>query len=148
MKHKVSYWLLFLGISIIVILSLGGGLWGADQSIGHWTGLLFERICHQNPTRSFQFGGVPMAVNSRCFGVFVGLWSGWLAIPLIIRVTTKKDWTRLFLFLAVMLQIIDYMGNHIFWENTNATRAILGFVLGASVAIFLSELFQIKNKKE
>lgn len=147
MKHAKSYGLLLAGLSVMVILSLGGGLWGAEQSIGHWTGLLFERVCHQNPLRSFQFNGVPMAVNSRCFGIFVGLWSGWLSTPLIIRVESKNYWRSWFLFLAVMLQIIDYMGNHILWENTNATRATLGFILGIAVALFLSDFFQTKIKK-
>ena len=147
MKHLLSYYLLFLGISITVILSVGGGLWGAEQSIGHWTGYLFERICHQNPLRSFQFNDVPMAVNSRCFGVFLGLWAGWLAIPAVIRLPLKKPWKSWFLFLAVMLQIIDYTGNHFLWENTNATRVIFGFTLGAAVATFLSDFFRIKINK-
>ncbi|WP_234569528.1 DUF2085 domain-containing protein [Rhodohalobacter sp. 614A] len=147
MTNKRSYWLLFAGLTAIVILSLGGGLWGAEQSIGHWTGLLFERVCHQNPQRSFQFNGVPMAVNSRCFGIFTGLWSGWFFVPLIIKKWRKIYWISWFLFLAVMLQIIDYMGNHILWENTNATRVVSGFILGIAVAIFLSDLFRTKNKK-
>lgn len=147
MGNKKGYWLLLAGLTIMVILSLGGGLWGAEQSIGHWTGLLFERVCHQNPQRSFQFNGVPMAVNSRCFGIFFGLWSGWLSIPFITRCFSKNYWISWFLFLAVMLQIIDYMGNHILWENTNATRVVLGFILGIAVALFLADLFRTKIKK-
>lgn len=147
MTNKKGYWLLLTGLTIMVILSLGGGLWGAEQSIGHWTGLLFERVCHQNPQRSFQFNGVPMAVNSRCFGIFFGLWSGWLSIPFIIRWLSKNYWISWFLFLAVMLQIIDYMGNHILWENTNATRVVCGFILGMAVTLFLSDLFRTKIKK-
>ena len=147
MTNTKSYWLLLVGITLMVILSLGGGLWGAEQSIGHWTGLLFERICHQNPLRSFQFNGVPMAVNSRCFGIFVGLWGGWLFIPFIIKGSFKKSWKSWFLFLAVMLQIIDYTGNHILWENTNVTRASLGGILGIAVTLFLSDLFKPKIKR-
>lgn len=147
MQNKKSYWLLLLAITIMVILSLGGGLWGAEQSIGHWTGKLFERICHQDPMRSFSVNGVPMAVNSRCFGIFLGLWAGWLSIPLFIQIHLQKYWKNWFLFLAVMLQIIDYTGNHILWENTNATRAILGLLLGVAVTFFISDLFQTNNKQ-
>lgn len=131
----------------MVILSLGGGLWGAEQSIGHWTGRLFERVCHQNPLRSLQVNGVPMAVNSRCFGIFFGLWTGWLSIPFVVRVyiQAQKNWRMWFLFLAVMLQIIDYTGNEILWVNTNATRAALGFILGVAVTQFLSDLFQTQK---
>lgn len=147
MQHKRMYWILFTALTLVVVFSLGGGLWGAEQSIGHWTGFLFERVCHQNPQRSFQFNGVPMAVNSRCFGIFSGLWAGWLAIPLLIGIKSKKYWGFWFLFLAVMLQIIDYMGNHILWENTNVTRVVLGFLLGVAVTVFISDVFQTKNKQ-
>lgn len=146
MKNVKSYGLLFLGLSIMLILSLGGGLWGAEQSIGHWTGKLFENVCHQDPVRSFSFNGTPMAVNSRCFGIISGLWVGWLMIPVFIRFTLKKNWTNWLLLLAVMLQIIDYMGNHILWENSNISRAVLGLLLGIAVAIFLSGLFKCKRK--
>jgi uncharacterized membrane protein len=85
-----------------------------------------------------------MAVNSRCFGIFAGLWFGWLLIPLLLRSKTiRPEATAGFLFLAVMLQIIDYTGNQIsFWENTNDSRALVGFLLGASVSVFLSNLFK------
>lgn len=146
MKNAASYWLLFLGLSVLLILSLGGGLWGAEQSIGHWTGKLFENVCHQDPARSFSFNGTPMAVNSRCFGVFTGLWIGWLMIPVLILFTLKKIWTNWLLLLAVMLQIIDYMGNHILWENSNISRVVLGLLLGIAVAVFLSDLFKRKRK--
>lgn len=146
MQYVKSYWLLLFALTLLVILSLGGGLWGAEQSIGHWTGLLFERVCHQNPLRSFHFNGVPMAVNSRCFGIFLGLWAGWLFIPFTNRIQPKNYWGLCFLFLAVMLQIIDYTGNHFLWENTNATRAVIGLILGIAVAFFLSDLFQTKSR--
>ncbi len=145
MKNVRSYWLLLAGFSIMLVLSLGGGLWGAEQSIGHWTGKLFEKVCHQNPMRSFTFYGTPMAVNSRCFGIFLGLWSGWLLIPFFVWSSFKKDWTNWFLLLAVMLQIFDYMGNHLLWENNNASRAVLGLILGVAIAIFLSDLFKRKK---
>ncbi len=147
MKNKWFYGSVAVLLTIMVILSLGGGLWGAEHSIGHWTGKLFERVCHQNPERSFTFNGIPMAVNSRCFGIFLGLWFGWIVIPLSNFSKSKKNWSLKFLFLAVMLQIIDYTGNlMLFWENTNASRSVLGVLLGIAVAISISDLFQTNNK--
>jgi uncharacterized membrane protein len=148
MKNVKSYWLILAGLSIMLLLSLGGGLWGAEQSIGHWTGKLFEKVCHQNPLRSLAFNGTPMAVNSRCFGIFSGLWFGWLIIPFFVHSAIKKVWINWFLLLAVMLQIFDYIGNHILWENNNVSRVVLGLLLGIAISIFLSDLFQSKIKKE
>lgn len=148
MKNAMSYWLLLGALTIMLVLSAGGGLWGAEQSIGHWTGKLFENVCHQDPLRSLKVNRTPMAVNSRCFGIFSGLWMGWLSIPIIIHFSLKKVWTNWFLLLAVILQMIDYMGNHILWENNNASRVVLGLLLGAAVAIFLSDFFQTKNNED
>lgn len=144
MNNRPLYLTLLLAISVMVFLSLGGGVWGAEPGSSHWTFKLFERICHQIPDRSYSLFDVQMAVNSRCFGIFAGLWFGWLLIPLLLRSKTiRPEATAVFLFLAVMLQIIDYTGNQIsFWENTNDSRALVGFLLGASVSVFLSNLFK------
>jgi len=139
LKHVWLYTGVLISLFLLVIFSLGGGLWGAEKSIGHWTGNLFWGICHQLPQRSFTFNDVQMAVNSRCFGVFLGLLAGWIAIPVMVRLVKRKKWVLWFLFLAVIVQIIDYSGNlfHL-WENTNVSRAVLGGMLGfsASIAVF------------
>lgn len=147
MKNRWSYWLLLIGFTMLMILSLGGGVWGSEQSIGHWTGKLFENVCHQDPRRSFTIYNTPMAVNSRCFGIFFGLWIGWLALPFILWFTMRNVWKNWFLLVAVILQIIDYVGNHLLWENNNTSRAILGFLLGVATATYLSDFFQTKNKQ-
>ena len=42
----------------------------------------FSFLCHQMPDRSFWLGGHQLAVCSRCFGVYFGLFAGFLAYPL------------------------------------------------------------------
>lgn len=148
MRHAWLYCGILIALIFLFIISLGGGVWGAEHSIGHWTGKLLQGICHQNPDRSFLHNGIPMAVNTRCFGIFAGLLAGWAAIPVMYRLRSKKDWTLWLLLFAVMLQIIDYSGNLAgLWVNTNHSRFIFGLLLGLSVPVFLSELFQPKTKK-
>lgn len=139
-----------MAIFVMLVLSLGGGLWGAERSIGHWTGQLFQSVCHQNPDRSFSFMGAPMAVNSRCFGVFSGLFIGWVFIPLFSRLQDAKNWKIRLLLFAVALQIIDYSGNLFeIWTNTNISRVVFGGTLGLCVSIAISTLFKssLKTKK-
>jgi uncharacterized membrane protein len=146
-KNSRLYIGVLISLAAMLFLSLGGGPWGAERSIGHWTGALFQNVCHQNPERSFLFSGVPMAVNSRCFGVFSGLLAGWFLIPVLTRLTPKKNWALWLLLLAVMAQIIDFSGNLIhLWQNTNMSRAILGFFLGMAASVAVFELFKPINQ--
>lgn len=147
MDNRILYYFLLFAISGMVFLSLGGGIWGAGQSINHWTGVLFQSVCHQDPTRSLSVMGTPMAVNSRCFGIFSGVLMGWLLIPGFSAFNFKnKDGLAVLLF-AVMLQILDYSGNLMgFWENTNTSRVLLGGFLGLAVSISVSDLFYNENQ--
>jgi uncharacterized membrane protein len=147
MRNRWLYSVVFISLLLMVILSLGGGIWGANQSIGHWTGKLFQQVCHQIPERSFVFHGTPMAVNSRCFGIFAGLLAGWALIPAAARFNPKTKWMMRFLLFAVIAQIIDYSGNLFgIWENTNISRAILGGMLGVIAPLSIFDFF--KNNQQ
>ncbi len=146
MKSKGLYLGVLISLMLLVLFSLGGGIWGAKSTIGHWTGDLFRGICHQNPLRSFHLDGVQMAVNSRCFGVFIGLLCGWLAIPAFIRMGIKKNPFLWYLLFAVVAQIIDFSGNLIqLWENSNESRVLLGWFLGFTATASVFDLFTNNN---
>ncbi len=147
MKHKMLYFTVLGALICLVLISLGGGFWGAEKSIGHWTGNMFRGVCHQLPDRSFMFNDVQMAVNSRCFGIFSGLLSGWILIAAAVFLMNKKYPILWFLLLAVIIQIIDYSGNLFqLWENTNHSRAVLGWVLGLAASLAVFDQFQTDNK--
>ena len=146
MKSKGLYLGVLISLMFLVLFSLGGGFWGAQSTLGHWTGDLFRGICHQNPLRSFHLDGVQMAVNSRCFGVFIGLLCGWLAIPAFIRMGIKKNPFLWYLLFAVVAQIIDFSGNLIqLWENSNESRVLLGWFLGFTATASVFDLFTNNN---
>lgn len=147
MANKKLYYTLLAAFTGMVFLSLGGGIWGAEQSINHWTGVLFQSVCHQDPTRSLTVFGTPMAVNSRCFGIFAGILAGWILIPFLSVNNFKNNWGLVILLFAVMLQILDYSGNLLgYWENTNMSRVVLGSFLGVAVSLFLSDFFITTTK--
>jgi len=138
---------LYSGMSValfgVLLSSMGGGIWGADSTIGHWTGDMFRNLCHQDPNRSFFINNLQMAVNSRCFGVFAGLWSGWMLIPLFLKGYSKKNPFLWLLLFALIIQIIDYVGNFFgFWTNNNESRLILGFLLGFTASLSVYDLFK------
>jgi uncharacterized membrane protein len=148
MKYKGIYYGMLAGLALIWIASLGNGWRGVQADYTNWNYRAFYGICHADPQRSFHINDVPMAVNSRCFGVFSGLLITWFFIPLLTKITAKKNWPAQLLGVAALLQIIDVMGNILhLWINTLESRFILGALLGIAVVLALSDQFyQTKNK--
>ena len=142
------YFLVLLFLYFVLITSMGELLWGTVSSSElHWTEKLFFGLCHQLPDRTYTFDGAMMAVNTRCFGIFLGMAAGWTIIPFLVRFTAGKRWPILILLAMVLLQVVDYLGNLVeLWQNTNHSRALLGALFGAAVSISVSDLFLTRNK--
>jgi uncharacterized membrane protein len=98
----------------------------------------FSYICHQIPERSLHLEGHPLAVCTRCFGVYFGLFAGLLAYPLWRRVDDVEPLPRFWLFLSLVPIGIDWSLT-VFgvWENTHLTRFITGTILGAACATYI-----------
>ena len=147
MQYKWLYAGVLAALAALVLFSLGGGFWGGEAAGRHWTQNLFQGICHQIPDRSFHLNDIPMAVNSRCFGIFTGLLAAWAAIPFMLRILSDNPWPARILLVAVMFQILDYSGNLIeLWENTNSSRFVLGFLLGVPASLTAGTLFSNTKK--
>lgn len=98
----------------------------------------FSYICHQIPERSLHLAGHQMAVCSRCFGVYFGLFAGTLAYPLVRRIDEIEPLPRFWLLLSLVPITIDWSLT-IFgiWENTHVSRFLTGAVLGGACAMFI-----------
>jgi uncharacterized membrane protein len=111
----------------------------------------FGVICHQIDSRSLHVENHPFAVCARCFGVYFGLFFGFLIYPLIRRVDEIDPLPRFWLFLAMIPIGIDWsLGVFGIWENTHLSRFLTGLILGAACAIFivpaLVEIFRYLKK--
>lgn len=98
----------------------------------------FSHICHQIPERSLFFDGHPLAVCSRCFGVYFGLLAGILLYPVWRPVDEIEPLPRIWLFLSLVPIGVDWSLT-IFgiWENTHHSRFITGLILGVACAVFI-----------
>ena len=143
------YFLVLLFLCFVVITSTGEMVWGmAPEGQLHWTEKLFFGLCHQLPDRTYTIDGIMMAVNTRCFGIFLGMAAGWIVLPFVARLTVGKKWPLLLLALAVSLQIVDYLGNLAeLWQNTNHSRAVLGAIFGMALSVSVSDLFLTNKNK-
>lgn len=142
MQQKLLYGLAVVLSSVLVLIALGGGLFGQSEpwflQLQH---KLFADLCHQEPARSFWLNGQPMAVCSRCFGIYSGFFVGLITI-LFLEKKLKQLNTKKILLVTLILNIVDVAGNLLgFWQNTLISRSIAGFLLGTTAALVLGQAF-------
>jgi uncharacterized membrane protein len=90
----------------------------------------FSQLCHQDPDRSFLFGGAPVAVCVRCLGIYWGVAMGALV---------RLRMARWLLVLAVGLNLVDVATGVLHWHgNAPLVRFFVGLMLGVGVGAVLS----------
>ena len=98
----------------------------------------FGYLCHQMAERSFQIHEHAFAVCSRCFGVYGGLFFGFVIYPLSRPVEETEPLPRFWLFLGMAPMAVDWsLGFFGIWENTHLSRFLTGAILGAACAVFI-----------
>jgi uncharacterized membrane protein len=113
-----------------VALNIGHPIWGLAIYRA------FSFVCHQIPERSFFIGGHPLAVCSRCTGLYAGFAAATVAYPLLRSLKQTDTPARKWLFIAATPLAIDFaVGYFGIWENTHSSRFATGALLGA-VAVF------------
>lgn len=135
------YLLVTLLISFVVIVAVGGGLFEQQlPSQFQWQHKAFAMLCHQLPERSYWINGQPMAVCSRCFGIYAGFALSWFLLPLwsVGDVGAKLPIKKIVL-ATVLINFFDIIGNALgFWGNTLVSRLILGWLVGWTVVLLFS----------
>jgi uncharacterized membrane protein len=84
----------------------------------------FALACHQDPARSFWLFGAPLAVCTRCFGIYAG--------AALASFTLAPRRVRAFFLAALLANAIDVLAESATHANVEALRFTLGFALGAS----------------
>jgi uncharacterized membrane protein len=98
----------------------------------------FSYICHQISERSLHIADHPMAVCSRCFGVYFGLLAGVVIYPLWRSIDETDPIPRYWLFLSLIPISVDWSLTVFgIWENTHISRFLTGMVLGAACATYI-----------
>jgi uncharacterized membrane protein len=110
---------------------------------------MFRSLCHQFHWRSYSENGTYMAVCTRCFGIYAGLFTGSLLVP-VIKQKIKPIFPNsiIILALAFLINLIDFIGNLLgIWTNTLHSRMLLGIPFGFSVTfLILTAYYSQKNK--
>lgn len=140
-KQAIRVWMIglvvvFVWVSFILIapLAKANGFINISSPLYHF----FSFICHQISERSFHVEGEQFGVCSRCFGVYLGLLSGFAIYPLWRNIDDIEPLPRFWLFLSLIPISVDWSLT-IFgiWENTHLSRLITGLILGFACATFI-----------
>ena len=142
----VSFSVVFVWILLILLAPAAeaGNFTGVSAPIYKFFGF----ICHQISERSFSIAEHQFAVCSRCFGVYFGLFFGFIIYPFFQKIEEIEPLPRVWLFLAMIPIGIDWsLGVFGIWENTHLSRFITGLILGAACAVYivpaLIEIFRL-----
>jgi len=137
------------GLAVCVV-ALGGGLFHQQGFwMDHWQHKLFKGLCHQNPDRSFVISGTPMAVCSRCLGIYSAFTMAWLMVPVVPEMIKKiKGSIKPALIAVIIINLTDVFGNILgLWENTLLSRYLMGSLLGVGTVFLLGFQF-VKNLQQ
>lgn len=146
--------LLWFGVLLmsggLLFVATGGGLTGNEGYwVTEWQHRAFRTLCHQDPARSFYLNGRPMAVCTRCYGIYTAFALFWLAIPMLGPLVRKaRTHLKPLLVGALLLNLADVVGNVLgFWENTLVSRFALGALMGMTAVLLLAGDFITLNTK-
>ena len=128
-SHSILLTISFLWCGLI--LSFPILLHSAQPLLASGIYLVFTKICHQDPSRSFWLGGIPLPACMRCTAVyfsFLGAVSVW---PLLRRTKARDSHLKWLLLAAVVLMTVDagldFTGIR---SSTLASRTLTGSLLG------------------
>jgi uncharacterized membrane protein len=134
---------LFLGATIAWLALLAVTAAGAvpawlSSSVFHLPSSVFRLasyLCHQEPDRTFHWGGAPWAVCARCLGLYAAAPAGALLALASRPRSLERGGNVLLLCVAGLPTAVSWLGEHAFgWPVTNAARFAAALPLGAGVA--------------
>jgi uncharacterized membrane protein len=104
--------------------------------------VIFKDFCHQMPERTLTIFGTPMAVCSRCAGIYAGIAIGAILPPL--RFMTRHGraaiWTA---FSIVLLDVI--IQNYMLHSVNHFSRVATGIIAGWAASAFLFSSLEPKS---
>ncbi len=135
------YWMVLAIATLAVFIALGPGLFGHvgfAEWFTSWQKQVFNLLCHQQAERSISINETPMAVCSRCFGIYSSFFLTLLIIPLLRQSTWRNNWAIILVLVAVTLNVVDSIAYSLqIWENSITSRFWFGSLIGFSAAFVL-----------
>ena len=140
-RRPVTTWLLVLAFALAIcflIIAAPLAIASGHSAIAFNIYLPFSYLCHQIPARSFYFAEHPLAVCSRCTGIYAGFLLGVIVYPLVRSLRSTVTPERKWLFIAAVPLAIDFSLEFLgIWHNTHSSRFFTGALLGYVVVFYV-----------
>ena len=104
-----------------------------------WQRMLFSRVCHQQLDRTFAVQGIPLAVCSRCIGIYSVLPVALVIFSFFSTVLNiAKSYIVTLFVLASLIVIVDGAANLFqLWQSSDLIRVLTGVFWGLATALLL-----------
>jgi len=104
-----------------------------------WQRLLFSRVCHQQLGRTFAVQGIPLAVCSRCIGIYSVLPVALVVFSFFFTVLNRvKPYIVTLFALTSLIVIVDGAANLFrLWQTPDLIRLLTGISWGLATALLL-----------
>lgn len=140
-RKPLVTWLIVLAFALAIcslIIVAPAALATGHPAIAFNIYLPFSYLCHQLPARSFYFAEHPLAVCSRCTGIYAGFLLGVIVYPIIRSLRSTVTPERKWLFVAAIPLAIDFSLEFLgIWHNTHSSRFFTGALLGSVVVFYV-----------
>jgi uncharacterized membrane protein len=98
----------------------------------------YSPLCHQIPSRCFVLSGYPMAVCTRCLGVYGGFLLGVCFYPVFMDLRSRSLPPKEVIIVMSAPIVIDTAGNLLhFWMTNEWIRLLTGILWGSMLPFFL-----------
>jgi uncharacterized membrane protein len=137
-KGHVIYFLILLGIVLwIAAVFVAPYLKSQSSAYGKLIYAVFSSTCHQIPSRCLTFYGNPLAVCSRCLGIYLGFFLGTILFP-IFRGFSSEFLPKVKILILMSLPIvIDFAANMVsLWASDHWIRLSTGLIWGAILPFY------------
>ncbi|MEW6735195.1 MAG: DUF2085 domain-containing protein [Acidobacteriota bacterium] len=139
-QPKFAYLLLLFCIAGWLFAAIMPAYWAAQGEIV-WAWFIrrsFSPICHQLPSRCFTLWGEPLALCTRCIGIYGGMLIGLIIYPLVRAYRCVDLPPGSFLLFALLPMGLDYLLNFLgLFANTPISRSLTGALAGIALAFYL-----------
>jgi len=107
--------------------------------------LFFSPICHQDPGRSFHLMGHPLAVCSRCTGIYIGFLLGALVYPFLRGFKRKSLPPGWVLVVGALPTAFEFLLSRFRIINSDLFfRSLTGLIVGSVTAFYvIPAIFQL-----
>ena len=107
--------------------------------------LLFRMMCHGRVERCFELFGVPMPICARCTGIYLGLFAGLIAFP-VMRWLRERT-MRVIALLAIVPLGLDGVTQLLgFRESVNPLRVATGLIAGMAFGLWILSAVETRDE--